>query len=81
LCDNRRSVNQPLLSHSVGELKKKFYKFDGRLEELLYDGVDDLKDDAYVPMAQQAITVIFQVSSCRVENGDKGMHDWDEPRG
>ena len=32
-----------------------------RLEELLYDGLDDLKDDAFVPMTQQAVAVIFQV--------------------
>jgi hypothetical protein len=32
-----------------------------RLEELLYEGVDEMKDDAYVPMSQQAISVIYQV--------------------
>jgi len=32
-----------------------------RLEKLLYEGVDEMKDDAYVPMSQQAISVIYQV--------------------
>ena len=32
-----------------------------RLEELLYEGVDEMKDDAYVPMSQQAVSVIYQV--------------------
>jgi hypothetical protein len=33
-----------------------------RLEELLFEGVDEMKDDAYVPMSQQAVAVIFQVT-------------------
>ena len=37
-----------------------------RLEELLYDGVDEMKDDAYVPMSQQAVAVIFQVTTGQI---------------
>ena len=33
-----------------------------RLEALLFDGIDEMKDDAYIPMSQQAVSVIYQVS-------------------
>jgi hypothetical protein len=36
-----------------------------RLEELMFVGVDDIKDEAYMPMAQQAIAVIYQVPILR----------------
>ena len=38
-----------------------------KLEKLILDGIENIKDDQYIPMAQQAIMVIYQLS----ENPDE----------